>query len=103
MFNVAQIEVLNFGDARQVLREVHAYLHNFCIKKADVIFLHLDLSSPPTALLTEEFEKMGFFFSGILPGGKSGKETLILQYLNNLDFDYEKICLSPSDAKELLA
>lgn len=103
VLNVAQIEVMNFGDTRQVLREVHAYLRNFCIKKVDVIFLHLDLSSPPTALLTEEFEKMGFFFSGILPGGKSGRETLILQYLNNLDFDYGEICLSSNDAKELLA
>lgn len=102
VLNVAQIEIMNFGDTRQVLREVRVYLRNFCIKKADVIFLHLDLSSSPTALLTEEFEKMGFFFSGILPGGKSGKETLILQYLNNLDFDYEKICLSSDDAKELL-
>ena len=103
VFNVAQIEVLNYGDTQQVLREVHAYLRNFCIKKADVIFLHLDLSSPPTGWLTEEFEKIGFFFSGILPGGRSGKETLIMQYLNNLDFDYGQISLSPDDAKELLA
>jgi serine/threonine-protein kinase RsbW len=103
VLNVAQIEILNFGDTRQVLQKVHAYLRNFCIKKADVIFLHLDLSSPQTALLTEAFEKMGFFFSGILPGGKSGKETLILQYLNNLDLDYGQICLSLDDARELLA
>ncbi len=103
VFNVAQIEVLKYGDTYQVLQEVYAYLRNFCVEKADVVFLHLDLGSPPTALLTEDFEKMGFFFSGILPGGKSGKETLILQYLNNLNLDYGQICLSPDDAKDLLA
>ena len=101
VLNSAHIEVLQYGDSRQVLREIKAYLHKFCIGKVDAIFLHLDLTAPQTALLAKDFERMGFFFAGILPGGRSGRETLIMQYLN-MDLDYGQVLLSADDAKNLL-
>ncbi|CQR72321.1 hypothetical protein SpAn4DRAFT_2781 [Sporomusa ovata] len=56
VFNVAQIEIINYGDTAQTLKEVHAHLRDYCIKKSDVIFLFLDMSKPLTAVLTERFE-----------------------------------------------
>ena len=51
--------------------------------------------------MTAEFEKLGFFFAGVLPCARIG-DTLILQYLNNVDLDYEKIAAYSDIAKELL-
>jgi hypothetical protein len=67
-----------------------------------VISLYLKLSDPLTSYLTDEFEKMGFFFAGILPGALAGGDALILQYLNNVPIDYEKIQLDSDAGKHLL-
>jgi len=61
----------------------------------------LNLEDPPTFFMTAEFEKMGFFFSGILPLGSIG-DALVLQYLNNVAFDYGKVVLFTDTAKEIL-
>jgi serine/threonine-protein kinase RsbW len=66
------------------------------------INLFLNLEDPATYHHTAEFEKMGFFFAGILPLGRIG-ETLCLQYLNNVDFDYGAVAAHTDTAKALLA
>jgi hypothetical protein len=43
---------------------------------------------------------MGFFFAGILPLSAIG-DALILQYLNNVVVDYDKIVLYTDLAKEI--
>jgi len=48
-----------------------------------------------------DFEKMGFFFSGIMPGS-NGRDRLILQYLNNQRIDYEKIHINSDTGKKIL-
>jgi serine/threonine-protein kinase RsbW len=45
-------------------------------------------------------EKRGFFFAGILPSSRFG-DALILQYLNNVAIDYDKIHLQSDMAKEI--
>ena len=52
--------------------------------------------------MTAEFEKLGFFFAGILPESRMG-DVLILQYLNNVEFDYDKMHILTDLAKELSA
>jgi len=52
--------------------------------------------------LTEELEKLGFFFAGVLPQASVG-EALVLQYLNNVQLDYSKIQAYSDMAKRLLA
>jgi hypothetical protein len=64
--------------------------------------LYLNLSDPQTAHHTEQFENIGFFFAGILPCTKVG-DALILQYLNNVPIDYEKIKTKSEKGSELLA
>jgi serine/threonine-protein kinase RsbW len=66
------------------------------------IDLFLPLQDPLTYFLTEELEKLGFFFAGIEPETFIG-EALILQYLNNIDLDYEKVQVYTDMARDILA
>ncbi len=83
-----RIEVERYGE--RVVSEVKATLKDLCFKRFDVIHLVLDLCDPATSIYVELFERLGFFFAGILPGGCAG-DALILQYLNNVSLDYEQI------------
>ncbi len=87
---------------KDVVLEVRRLLRGFCLQQYAAINLFLNLEEPSTYHLTAEFEKLGFFFGGILPCGRIG-DTLILQYLNNVDLDYSKIIAYSGVAKEMLA
>ena len=84
----ADIVISRYG--ANVIRQVKSILHDLCLKQVATIELVLSLEDPVTYFLTSEFEKMGFFFAGILPKTRVG-EALILQYLNNVAIDYQRI------------
>ena len=65
--------------------------------------LFLNLSDPLTSIYTAQFEKLGFFFSGILPGGFADGDALILQNLNNVPIDYDAIRVKSALAGKLVA
>jgi anti-sigma regulatory factor (Ser/Thr protein kinase) len=95
-----EIFVASYGsDVKLQLRKI---LQGFCVKQISAINLFLNLKDPLTYWLTAEFEKLGFFFAGILPESRIG-DALVLQYLNNVNLDYSKILLVSDVAKELLA
>ncbi|MEI7500037.1 MAG: GNAT family N-acetyltransferase [Bacteroidota bacterium] len=95
----AEIFIASYGaDVRQQLRKI---LQGFCRQHTASINLFLKLKDPLTFWMTAEFEKMGFFFAGILPESRIG-DVLVLQYLNNVSLDYSKILLVSDIAKELL-
>ena len=96
--NCAEIHVLGYGD--NVCHEVRKTLRELCLKNVAAIQLFLNLQDPVTFFLTAEFEKMGFFFAGILPLALAG-DTLILQYLNNVRIDYDKIVLYSAEARQI--
>lgn len=96
----ARIEVERFGE--DVVSEVKSRLRDLCLKHFEVIHLRLDLFDPRTSSYVDDFERLGFFFSGILPGGRGG-DALILQYLNNVPLDYDKINIDSELGRELLA
>jgi anti-sigma regulatory factor (Ser/Thr protein kinase) len=98
--NCAEIFVARYG--ADTVRQVRRLLRKLCLEKMAAINLFLSLEDPATGHLTSEFEKMGFFFAGILPKARVG-ETLCLQYLNNVDFDYGAVSAYTDMAKELLA
>ncbi len=98
--NCAVIWVKSYGT--NVVREVRATLRELCIKQVAAIDLFLPLQDPLTYFLTEELEKLGFFFAGIEPETFIG-EALILQYLNNIDLDYEKVQVYTDMARDILA
>ncbi len=87
---------------KDVVREVRRLLRGFCLKQYAAVNLFLSLEAPTTYHLTAEFEKLGFFFAGVLPCARIG-DVLILQFLNNVDLDYGKITAYTNAAKEILA
>jgi anti-sigma regulatory factor (Ser/Thr protein kinase)/GNAT superfamily N-acetyltransferase len=97
--NCAEIFVSRYG--ADTVQRVRRLLRKFCLEKMAAINLFLNLGDPSTCHLTTEFEKMGFFFAGILPRGRVG-DTLCLQYLNNVDLDYSAVATYTDMAKELL-
>lgn len=95
----ARIVVKRYG--HDVVAEVRATLAQLRLKRVEIIHLYLDLSDPFTAVVARQFEFMGFFFAGILPGILPG-DALILQYLNNVPIDYDKIQTASKQAAALL-
>lgn len=81
--------------------QLRKILRDFCIRQIPAINFFLNLKDPKTYWITKEIEQYGFFFAGILPESRIG-EALVLQYLNNVSIDYNKIMLVSDIAKELL-
>jgi len=96
----AEIFVTRYGDG--IVHEIRKLLRRLCLQQVAAINLFLNLEDPATFLLTQEFETLGFFFAGVLPSGRFG-DSLILQYLNNVDLDYSKIAAYTDMSKEILA
>lgn len=94
-----EIFIQEYGE--DVIKEMRKALRSMCVRHIAAINLFLKLSDPLTYFLTPEFEKMGFFFAGIIPDCRIG-DALILQYLNNVEFDYNKVVLYMDFTKELL-
>jgi anti-sigma regulatory factor (Ser/Thr protein kinase)/GNAT superfamily N-acetyltransferase len=96
----ASIEIMRYG--KNIVSELRSALRELCIKRYDIIALYLDLRDPATFYLVPEFEALGFFFGGIVPGYSMG-EALVLQYLNNVEIDYESIKLHTKASRKILA
>jgi serine/threonine-protein kinase RsbW len=84
-YHTAKIEILEYGV--DLVPKVEQSLRALCIDRIEAVYLFLDLCNPLTALITADFENMGFFFAGINPGAP-GTDLLVLQFLNNLAVDY---------------
>lgn len=98
--NYAILRLSSYGsDAITIIKEQTTQC---CRQMIDVIYLYLDLQNPVVSSLTEEAEKIGFFFAGVLPAGLENHDALILQYLN-VPLDWDEIKLATPFANELLA
>jgi serine/threonine-protein kinase RsbW len=97
--NCAEIRIVSYGT--DVVTEIRKILQSLCMKHIASIQLFLNLEDPLTYAMTAEFEKMKFFFAGIFPISPVGGDALLLQYLNNLDLNYDNIVLYTSIANEL--
>ncbi len=95
-----EIYLESYGE--DYLNAVRKALRHFCVNRIEAINLFLPLADALTYYKTKEIEQMGFFFAGVLPDTFIG-DALILQYLNNIDFDYNKLVLYLDFTKELLA
>jgi serine/threonine-protein kinase RsbW len=98
--NTAVIVVESYGAG--VDAQVAEILTNLRLDRVEVVYLRLDLEHPHTAYLADEFERLGFFFAGILPSGLAGRDCLILQYLNNLRLESSRVRVHSPLGKELL-
>jgi len=95
-----EIWVNRYGS--HIVREVRGILRDLCLKQIAAINLFLRLEDPTTYFVTEELEKLGFFFAGILPETNIG-DVLILQYLNNVALNYDTVQVYSDTAKAILA
>jgi anti-sigma regulatory factor (Ser/Thr protein kinase) len=98
-FKTSEIVLSSYG--KHVLSEIETRLIEIIGKGIKVIHLFLNLRDPLTSSMTGKFEKLGFFFGGILPGAHF-EDALVLQYLNHLEIHYDKIELHADVSKELL-
>ncbi|HOE16472.1 MAG TPA: GNAT family N-acetyltransferase [Syntrophorhabdaceae bacterium] len=96
----AAILIYKYGP--NILKETRVIVRDLCIKQIASITLVFSLEDPLTYFLTSDFERMGFFFSGILPHTIIG-DALLLQYLNNVPFDYDKVQIHTDNGKDILA
>jgi len=96
----AKIEIPAQG--ADVVSEVGRIIKRLCAERMETLYLYLDLSDRMTAVMTAEFENLGFFFSGIIPGA-TGKDRLLLQYLNNQIYNYDDLQIASDLGSELAA
>jgi serine/threonine-protein kinase RsbW len=95
-----EIDVERFGE--RSVDDVESAREHLRRQGIEVIHLRLDLADPWTSLLTEQLERLGFFFCGILPGAMKSGDALILQYLDDVPIDYDRIAVYSSEGRELL-
>ena len=97
---VAHISVKAYGNG--IVEEISRSLQSLCLDRFETIYLHLTMTDCALHLVFDEFEKMKFFFAGIMPSS-DGNDELILQYLNNYRIDYEKVIVASEMAHDLKA
>jgi len=102
------VDVMNATDiychiySNETVREIKRLLSKLCIDGVEVIYLYLDLEEVSIPFIAEECEKMGFFFSTILPFGIDRKHALIYQYINNRLVNFENIHVEDVFSKNVL-
>jgi len=94
----AFMRVSQFGS--DVVELIGFRLHELCLQKIDCIYIDLPLTHPMTQQICAPLEMMGFFFAGIIPEMFDG-DVVRLQYLNNVDIDFEKVTVVSDFGKEL--
>jgi anti-sigma regulatory factor (Ser/Thr protein kinase) len=95
---VAQIYIYSYGT--NVVVEVYRNVRLLCCERFEAIFLYLKMDDPYIIDFTPEFEKMNFFFAGIMPSSK-GNGELILQYLNNYQVNWDEVKVASDMGVEL--
>jgi serine/threonine-protein kinase RsbW len=83
------------------LSEIKALMRQLLCNQTSSLGLLLPMQDPNSYFMIPEFEKLGFFFSGILPRERAG-DVIILQYLGNVALDYGKIQLLTGAARDIL-
>ena len=68
----------------------------------ETVYLYLRLADPGTGRLAESFEKLGFFYAGVVLGS-GGYECLVLQYLNNHVIDLSILRIASEMGRDILA
>ena len=84
----------------QTVDLIRSRLRELCRGGIEAIQLWLSLHDPVAVSLVSQFESMGFFLGGVQPGWR-GQDALILQYLNNIHVDLDKLALEGDTARRI--
>ncbi|OYT14682.1 MAG: hypothetical protein B7C24_17040 [Bacteroidetes bacterium 4572_77] len=99
VFNIANITIHHCGkDLKNVFPEKFESLK---ISRIESIYLFLDLADYHTEKLTSYFEKLGFFFAGIMH--KDNRMNLVLQFLNNQQFQFDSLKMASEIGEKISA
>ncbi|MEN6486154.1 MAG: hypothetical protein ABFD98_14865, partial [Syntrophobacteraceae bacterium] len=91
--------VMEYG--QDLARHIQGFVRECRNKDIRFMELRLPLNQPGTFSHTKEMERLGFFFSGILPMGKHG-DYLLLQMPSEWDINYEAIKVGSEQGQFLL-
>lgn len=98
-FGFAYLTVVRYGYNFADLLEFR--FRELLKKRIDCIYTDLPLSDPATPHYCASAEKLGFFFSGVIPELFDG-DVFRLQYLNNVEVIPADICVASDFGRELL-
>ncbi|MDS4031120.1 MAG: GNAT family N-acetyltransferase [Candidatus Contendobacter sp.] len=87
---------------RDAARVVAGQLLELRRQGMECVLLYLNLSDPALPDFAPDWERLGFHFAGVLPGGDEG-DWLILNHPLQQAFDYERLVLADDWSRELLA
>lgn len=100
VLNVAEVEVASIGATS--MDELKRIFHELCLKHVDAIFIHITMEDPGSLFIVQQCEQAGFFFCGVLPFGMNNQHIIILQYMNNLQINFDSIKPYSQSAVDLL-
>lgn len=96
---VAKLTIERYGADCTV--QIKTNLQRLCLERFETIYLYLPMKDSATASCCGEFEKLGFYFSGVMPGSEN-RDCLILQYQNNYVVDLSKVMLAEQTGQAIL-
>jgi anti-sigma regulatory factor (Ser/Thr protein kinase)/GNAT superfamily N-acetyltransferase len=97
--SVCEIHIPVYG--KDIVDTLKCELSTMRKNEIKVAEMYLNLMNPLTPFVVEEAEKLGFFFTGILP--ETGDcDSIIMQYLNGIQMDYEIPTIVSKTAQKLL-
>jgi len=98
--SLCEIHLPHYGeDAVQILKQE---LRRVRREEVQVVELYLNLTDPCTPWLVSEAEKLGFFFTGILPD-TGGGDSVVMQYFNGIQVEYDALVIDQPKTAELLS
>lgn len=98
--NLAQLSVQAAGG--DLLAQVKERLFGLRLNKTPVVFCFLNLFDPHTPAVAATLQQVGFFFTGVLPGGVRDGDALLMACLLGCAVDYDRIELAEKDSRALL-
>ncbi|MCF7919409.1 MAG: putative DNA binding domain-containing protein [Candidatus Cloacimonetes bacterium] len=101
-YNTSAAEIKVALPGKDIITKLKTAKKEVKLKKFAVIYLYLSLENPFTPLYFEQIENLDFFFAGIIPHEKFG-DSIILQYMNNIDIDIENLVLYSDFSRQLAA
>ena len=97
--SLCEIHVPHCGDdAVQLLKQE---LRRVRREEVQVVELFVNLTDPCTPWVVSQAEKLGFFFTGVLPE-TAGGDSIVMQYFNGIQVEYESLVIDQPRTAELL-
>ncbi len=97
--STALLKVTEFG--RDFLTAVQERLRELCLNRFEVIRLLMHTSDELTAYYGSGLRELGFFYCGIFTEYDNDGDTLVLQYLNNVEVNPDEVLMASEFGERL--